>query len=55
MAVGESSTAQKSDISLRAVIGLNSMPTGFCIHAFATRIHKAEMLEPMNTIQVETR
>ena len=55
MAVGENNTAQKSVISFRAVSGLNSIPTGFCIQAFATRIHNAEMLEPRNTIQVEVR
>ena len=30
-AIGEVATAQKSTISLRAVSGLNSIPTGFCI------------------------
>ena len=55
MAVGEPNTAQKSAISLRAVSGLNSMPTGFCIQALATKIHRAEMFEPINTSHVEAR
>ena len=55
IAVGEKRIAQKSSISFLAVSGLNSMPTGFCIQALATRIHKAEMFAPTNTIQVEIR
>ena len=55
MAVGESSTAQKSIISFRAVSGLNCIPTGSCIQALATRIHSAERLDPTATIQAEVR
>ncbi len=55
MAVGEKSTSQKFSISNRAVSGLNAMPTGYCIHPLATRIHRAERLEPMATIHVEKR
>jgi len=54
-AIGEVATAQKSTISLRAVSGLNSMPTGFCIQAFATRIHQAEIVAPSPVSQVEAR
>ena len=54
-AMGDVATAQKSTISLRAVSGLNSMPTGFCIHALATRIHQAEMVAPNPVSQVEAR
>ena len=55
-AIGEVATAQKSTISLRAVSGLNSIPTGFCIHALATRIHQAEIVAPSPGVsQVEAR
>ena len=54
-AIGEVATAQKSTISLRAVSGLNSMPTGFCIHALATRIHQAEIVAPSPVSQVDAR
>ena len=54
-AIGEVATAQKSTISLRAVSGLNSIPTGFCIQAFATRIHQAEIVAPSPVSQVEAR
>src|ERR1035437_7155544 len=52
-ATGESKMLQKSIISFRTVSGLNSMPTGYCIHAFATRIHKAEMVAPKTVNHVE--
>ena len=54
-AIGESATAQKSNISLRTVSGLNCMPTGYCIHALATRIHSAERVAPMTVSHVEAR
>ena len=53
MATGEKSISQKFCISNRAVSGLNSIPTGYCIQALATRIHKADKLEPTATIQVD--
>ena len=52
-ATGDVATAQKSTISLRTVSGLNSMPTGCCIHALATRIHQAEIVAPKPVSQVE--
>src|SRR5210317_1287160 len=55
MATGESSTSQKFCISKRALSGLNAMPTGCCIQAFATRIQRAERFEPKATIQVAKR
>src|SRR6056297_1409899 len=55
MAVGEKRTCQKFSISNRAVSGLKAMPTGYCIHPLATRIHRAERFDPMATIQVEKR
>ena len=54
-AKGEKATAQKSTISVRIVSGLNSQPTGFCIHALATRIHQAEMVAPRPVSHVEAR
>ena len=50
-----SSHRPKVHHSLRAVSGLNSIPTGFCIHAFATRIHQAEIVAPSPVSQVEAR
>ena len=55
MAKGERATSAKDTISLRMVSGLNSQPTGYCIHAFATRIHQAEMVAPRPVSQVEAR
>ena len=52
---GESATAAKSTISLRTVSGLNSMPTGSCIQALATRIHQAESVAPSPVSQVAAR
>ena len=49
IATGENSTSQKLTISFRAVLGLNFMPAGYCIHALATNIHKAERFEPIAT------
>lgn len=54
-ATGENATAMKSTISLRMVSGLNSMPTGYCIHELATRIHQAEMVAPKPVSQVEAK
>ena len=55
MAKGERATSANDAISLRMVSGLNSQPTGYCIHAFATRIHHAEMVAPKPVSQVEAR
>lgn len=55
MAKGDRATAKKSTISLRMVSGLNSQPTGYCIHALATRIHHAEMVAPRPVSHVEAR
>ena len=52
---GDSATSAKLVISLRTVSGLNSQPTGCCIHALATSIHQAEMVAPMPVSQVEAR
>ena len=54
-ATGEKATAMKSTISLRTVSGLNSIPTGCCIQALATRIHQAEIVAPSPVSQVEVR
>ena len=54
-AKGEKATARKSTISLRMVSGLKAQPTGFCIHALATRIHHAEMVAPSPVSHVEAR
>ena len=55
MAKGERATSANDTISLRMVSVLNSQPTGYCIHAFATRIHQAEMVAPKPVSQVEAR
>ena len=55
IAIGEKSTSQKFVISLRAVSGLKCMPTGYCIHEFATRIHRAERFAPIAVSQVESK
>ncbi len=55
MAMGEKSTSQKLTISLRAVSGLNFMPTGICIQALATNIQRADKLAPKATSQVESK
>ena len=52
---GEKATCMNDTISLRMVSALNSQPTGFCIHALATRIHQAEMVAPRPVSQVEAR
>ena len=55
MATGERATAQKSSISFRTVSGLKCIPAGYCIQAFATRIHKAERVAPAIVSHVEAR
>ena len=52
---GEKATCMNDTISLRIVSALNSQPTGFCIHALATRIHHAEMVAPRPVSQVDAR
>ena len=37
------------------VSGLNSHPTGYCIHALATRIHQALMVAPKPVSQVDAK
>ena len=54
-AKGESATSMKLVISLRTVSGLNSQPTGYCIHELATRIHHAERVAPRPVSHVEAR
>ena len=54
-AEGDRATAAKSTISLRTVSGLNSIPTGCCIQALATRIHHADSVAPRPVSQVEAR
>ena len=54
-ATGEKATAMKSTISLRMVSGLNSIPTGYCIHELATRIHHAEMVAPNPVSHVDAK
>ena len=55
MATGDKATAQKSNISLRTVSGLKCIPTGYCIHALAIRIQRAERVAPMIVSQVEAK
>ena len=55
MAKGDKATSKNDTISLRMVSGLNSHPTGYCIHAFATRIHHADMVAPSPVSHVEAR
>ena len=54
-ATGDSTSAQKSVITLRICSGSNSIPTGYCIQAFATRIHSAEIDAPSAVSHVEAR
>ena len=54
-AKGDRATSMKLVISLRTVSGLNSQPTGYCIHALATSIHHAEMVAPSPVSHVEAR
>ncbi len=54
-ATGENATAQKSSMTLRIWAGSNSMPTGYCIQALATSIHRAEMVAPTVVSHVEAR
>ena len=55
MAKGDSATSRKDVISLRIVSGLKVHPTGYCIHAFATRIHQAEIVAPRPVSHVDAR
>ncbi len=55
MATGDKATAQKSNISLRTVSGLKCIPTGYCIHALAIKIQRAERVAPIIVSQVEAR
>ena len=54
-ATGEKATERKSTISLRTVSGLNSMPTGCCIHPLATNIHHAEIVAPSPVSHVDAK
>ena len=54
-AKGESATSANDTISLRIVSGLNSQPTGYCIHELATSIHHAEKVAPRPVSHVEAR
>ena len=54
-ATGDNATSAKLTISLRTVSGLNSCPTGYCIHEFATRIHHAEIVAPNPVSHVAVR
>ena len=54
-AKGEKATSANDTISLRIVSGLNSHPTGSCIHELATSIHHAEMVAPSPVSHVEAR
>ena len=55
MATGESTTAQKSSMTLRICAGSNSMPTGCCIQALAMSIHRAEIDAPIAVSHVAAR
>ena len=55
MANGDRATSANDVISLRMVSRLNACPTGYCIHALATRIHQAEMVAPRPVSQVEAK
>ena len=54
-ATGEKATEAKFIISLRTVSGLNAIPTGYCIHELATKIHQAEKVAPNPVSQVDAR
>ena len=55
IATGESATAQKSNISLRTVSGLNDMPAGYCIQPLAIKIQSAEREAPIIVNHVEAK
>ena len=55
MATGLSTNAQKSTISWRTVSGLNSIPTGCCIHELATKIHTADIAAPIPVSHVDAK
>ena len=48
-------SAQKSVMTFRICAGSNSVPTGYCIHALATRIQRAEIDAPMAVSHVDAR
>lgn len=54
-ATGESTSAQKSSITFRAVSGSNFIPTGYCIHELATNIQRADMVAPIAVSHVEAK
>ncbi len=54
-AQGLVTTSQKSAISMRIVMKLNSLPTGCCIQALAMRIHRAERFVPKAMKNVTAR
>ncbi len=54
-ATGERATSANDTITLRIWAGSNSIPTGYCIHALATRIHSAERLAPIAVSHVAAR
>jgi len=49
-AYGEKINAAKFTISALSLF--NIKPTGFCIQAFATKIQRADILEPKTTIHI---
>ena len=55
VAVGDNATSLKFDITFRACSGSNSIPTGFCIHAFAISIQRADMHTPIAVSHVAAR
>ncbi len=48
-AVDDKATSKKFVISFLTVSGLNLIPTGFCIHALAISIQRADKFEPTAT------
>ncbi len=52
---GDRATSANDTISLRMVSGLNSHPTGHCIHALATSIHHADIVAPSPVSHVDAR
>ena len=54
-ATGDRATSRKLTITLRIWSAENSMPTGYCIHELATRIHHALRLAPKAVSHVAAR
>ena len=54
-ATGLKMTSRIESSSIRIVLELKCAPVGFCIQAFAMRIHNADKLLPMATSHVTTR